>query len=331
MMLHGVMDEEIASTWVPLRPPISRKRLRRTLEILSNYYTFIGLEDAVEMIAGRVPLRENSLVLTFDDGYRNQLKHTLPILQAFDAPATIFLATGHIEHRKPFWFDRLDYALQHARLVGREFKVGNDIVKFSSESRDDLRASFKQLRDAAKRANRPDIMMVKEMEGLAELLENESGYRLADIIEEDDWSAHLTWPEIAEAATIEGVTFGSHTVDHVRLGLTDEIEIRRQLTRSKESIERHTGKECRFFCFPSGSFSSLSLRLVKECGYKACVTTQEGLNRRNQNPLVLRRVSPPSSDKRADLLWQTLQLSNPKAILELGRTPAPAGECLTGD
>ena len=318
--------------WVPLRPQISRKRLRSMLEILTNYYNFISLEDAVDMINGRAPLKDNSLVLTFDDGYRNQLKHTLPILREFNAPATIFLATGHIGERIPFWFDRLDYALQHARLAGREFKVGNDIVKFPTNSRDDLRASFKQLRDAAKRAKRPDSVMVKEMETLAEQLENESGYRLADIIDEDDWSALLTWPEIAEAAAQEGVTFGSHTVDHVRLGLANEFEIRHQLTHSKESIERHTGKECRFFCFPSGSFSSLSVGLVKECGYKASVTTQEGLNRRYQNPLALYRVSPPASDSRADLLWQTFQLSSLKATLvESGRTPAPVSECLTGD
>jgi peptidoglycan/xylan/chitin deacetylase (PgdA/CDA1 family) len=331
LMLHGVMDEEVPSEWVPLRPQLSRKHFRLILRILSGYYRFIGMEEAAGMVSGRVPFKPNRMVLTFDDGYRNQLKHTLPILREFNAPATIFLATGHIESRKPFWFDRLDYAIQHARLAGRRLQAGNEIVQFPSQDRDGLRAAFKRLRDSAKKARRPDALMAQEMESLAESLEQESGRRLADICEQDDWSALLNWPEIRTAAAQEAITFGSHTVDHTRLGLAEEGEIRRQLALSKESIERRTGKECRYFCFPSGSFSPLSLSVLKEFGYEAAVTTREGLNRRGQNLLALNRVSLPASVGRADLLWQTLQLSTLKTALRMSPALGPTTECLLGE
>lgn len=331
LMLHGVMDEGVPSTWAPLRPQLSRKRLKATLEILSQYYNFIRLEDAVDMLAGRAPMKPCGLVLTFDDGYRNQLKHALPILQDFNAPATIFLATGHIDQRKPFWFDRLDYALQHARLAGRQFNIGNEIIQFPSDSRADVRVSFKQLRDAAKRVERPDTMMAQEMEMLAERLENESGQRLADIFEQDDWSALLDWKEIREAGAQSLVTFGSHTLDHTRLGLATDEETRYQAKKSKETIEKHTGTECRFFCFPSGSFSANSLNVLKESGYAAAVTTLEGLNTRKDNPLALRRISLPASDRRSDILWQTLQLSQLRKARGLRPPNRRITECILGD
>jgi peptidoglycan/xylan/chitin deacetylase (PgdA/CDA1 family) len=328
-MLHGVMDEMAPSSWVPLRPQLSRKQLRLTLKTLSSYYHLVGMEDAVQMLSGQAPFQPNCMVLTFDDGYRNQLKHAWPILQEFGAPATIFLATGHIESRKPFWFDRLDYAIQQARLSGRRFTAGNEVVVFPSEDRNDLRVAFKRLRDSAKIAPRPDRLMVLEMESMAKSLEEECGCRLEDIFEEDDWTGLLTWQEIRAAASQEGLTFGSHTVDHTRLGGVNEKEIRKQLLLSKQSIERHTGKECRYFCFPSGSFSSLSVRLLKECGYEAAVTTQEGINRPGQDLFRLYRISPPSNGDKVDLLWRTFQLSRPKAAFGLG--PTPVTECLTGD
>lgn len=331
LMLHGVMDEEIPSTWVPLRPQVSRKQLHSTLKILSNYYSFIGLEDAVDMLTGSAPLKPKSLVLTFDDGYRNQLKHALPILQAFKAPATIFLATGHIEHRRPFWFDRLDYALQHAHLAGREFKVGTEIIRFSTDRREDLRTSFKQMRDAAKRVDRPDTLMAQEMERLAEQLENESGHRLSDIFEHDDWSATMRWDEIRNANAQSLVTFGSHTVDHTRLGLSTEKEIRCQVLHSKETIEKQTSTECRFFCFPSGSFSARSMRVLQECGYRAAVTTLEGLNTRSDDPLALRRINFPASGRTSDIMWQTLQLSQLKTTLGLRPPKQRITECILGD
>jgi peptidoglycan/xylan/chitin deacetylase (PgdA/CDA1 family) len=331
LMLHGVMDDDAPSHWVPLRPQLSRRSLNLTLKVLSDYYHFISLADAADMLAGRIPFKPNSLVWTFDDGYRNQLKYALPALRNFNAPLTIFLTTGHIEHRKPFWFDRLDYALQHTRLAGREFKVGNEIIRFTSNDRADVRASFKQLRNAAKRADRPDCLMTQEMESLAERLETESGHRLADIFEHDDWSCLLDWSEIRAAGAQSLVTFGSHTVDHTRLGLATEGEISDQARYSKDAIEGHTGKECRFFCFPSGSFSARSMAILQECGYAAAVTTTEGFNTPKDNPMALRRISLPASDRRCDILRQTLLLAHPLKSFGLGRSNSRVDECILGD
>lgn len=329
-MLHGVMDEGIPHSWVPLRPQISRTQLRRGLKVLSRYYRFIGLDQATEMISGRALFEPHCMVITFDDGYRNCLKHALPILREFGAPATLFLATGKIDRREPFWFDRLDYAIQHVGLKGRSFHTGNEKICFTSGARENLCAGFKKLRDSAKQVVRGDAQMIAEMNLLADALEKESGCNLADIFENDDWAGLLSWSEIAEAANWNDVTFGSHTVDHTRLGCVEIREARRQLLQSKESIERHTGKPCSFFCFPSGSFSRISMEWVRQCGYRAAVTTQEGLNRIRQNPFALFRLSLPWEGSRGDLLWETLQVKSLNRIALSGRE-VPFSECITGN
>ena len=89
---------------------------------------FVSLGDAVEMLAGRKPLVPYSLVLTFDDGYRNNITHALPLLRRNQVPATIYLATGHVEERRPFSFDRLDYALQHAAPADAAQAVGRGVA-----------------------------------------------------------------------------------------------------------------------------------------------------------------------------------------------------------
>jgi peptidoglycan/xylan/chitin deacetylase (PgdA/CDA1 family) len=330
VMMHGVMDEGVPSSWTPLRPQLSRRRLRTMMEALSRGYRFVSLERAVDMLAGRVPLTPCSVVLTFDDGYRNQIKHALPVLEEYGAPATIFLATAHVAQRKPFWFDRLDYALQHARLSGREFMAGNEMIRFPSDRREDVCAAFKRMRDAAKRADRPDELMVREMESLADQLEQESGHRLADIFETDDWSSVLDWKEAKIAADHPLVTFGSHTVDHTRLGLSSDEDVRRQARLSKDAIQEHIGRACSCFCFPSGSFSLRSLAILQEVGYRAAVTTLEGLNSRAANPFALRRISLPGSEHRSEILWHLTQPSQVKAALRGGRGEGTA-ECIVGD
>lgn len=300
-MIHGVMDEEDISTWVPLRPQLSRARLDSYLKILSKYYRFISLQGAVEMLSSKKPVQPYSIVITFDDGYRNQLTHAWPILRRYKVPATIYLSTGHVENRKPFWFDRLDYAIQLVPLDGREFNVGNKSIYISSTNRDSLRRSYKQLRDAEKALKRNDIEMLKEVEEIALEFEGESGKRLMDIFEDDNWSALLTWDQ-AKNAAIEGICFGSHTVDHIRLPMVDNDMARDQLKRSKEMIEVNTGMPCNHLCYPNGNNSTYIIDIARECGYMSAVTGIEGTNSVGADLMDLKRIGVPLNVSNAELL-----------------------------
>jgi peptidoglycan/xylan/chitin deacetylase (PgdA/CDA1 family) len=322
LMIHGVMDEGTKTEWVPLRHRLSRKQLGMALEVLSRFYHFIPLEDAVAMLNGQKPILPHSLVFTFDDGYRNVVKYALPLLHQYKVTPTIFLAAGHCENRQPFWFDRLDYALQHVGVNGREFTIGNEKIQIVSNNRTSLRNSYKRLRDTAKKVMRSDMEMIGEMDAIASKLESESGRRLVDIFERDDWSSVLSWDEIRRVAK-EGVSFGSHTVDHIRLGLVDEDVIRDQLSRSKEMIEMCTGMTVDHFCYPSGSFTRQAMRMARDVGYEAAVTTVEGLNRRGDDLMALRRINLPDTGNKAKLLMDAAGLLGLKQLLKVRGAAVP--------
>lgn len=301
-MIHGVMEKKEGSQWVPLRNRLTPQRLDRILRVLSRYYRFISFDDAVAMIIGKKKILPYSLVFTFDDGYRNNITHALPILKRYGAPATYFVSSGHIEKRRPYWFDRLDFALQHACTGRREVRIGGKTISLDPTSMVSLRDSYARLRAAAKEVLRDDMEMIEELEELASSLEKESGRRLADIFEDDEWSALLTWEEIRRFAGSPDVLFQIHTSDHVRLGLVTEQTVREQILGSKEMLEAHTDVPCRYLCYPSGSFSVRAAEIAKECGIEAAVTTMPGANRPGDDPMALRRVnvSPEGSD--AELL-----------------------------
>lgn len=293
-MLHGVMDETLPTAWVPLRARHSMRQLSAALTILKRHYQFVSLDEMVHMIGGHTPPRPDCLAVTFDDGYRNNLTHALPILDRHGISATFFLATGHVSHQTPLWFDRLDYALQRANVNGLSLQVAGTTVDLTSHDRDSLRQSYERLRNAAKDARRPDEEMSNELSAIADRLELSAGCCLANILKQDDWSAILTWREI-EIAARRGVSFGSHTIDHVRVGRIDDANVRDQLLRSKQEIERHTGKACHHLCYPNGDFSDSAVQIARECGYVSAVTCMEGRNRVGEDLMKLHRVSLPLS------------------------------------
>jgi peptidoglycan/xylan/chitin deacetylase (PgdA/CDA1 family) len=308
LMVHGVMDDHDKMSWKPLRPRLSPARLEEYLKVLSRRYRFVSLMDAVDMLEGRRPLQPYSMVLTFDDGYRNNFTHALPILRRYHAPATFFVPTGFLNSPRPFWFDRMGYVLQQAKVGDREVRIGSLVMRIDGRSGETLQESFRRFRRAAKKQNMPDAEFLRDMEGLAAQLESESGHALADIQQDDDWSAILTWEQARQAGQ-NGVTIGSHTVDHVRLGFEGSDTARTQLSLSKRDIETHAGTPCLSLCYPDGNYTVETTALARECGYRCAVTTEEGLNSVGADLMTLRRIGLPMTATSTIVLALVCQLS----------------------
>jgi len=318
LMVHGVTDDSIDAEWVPLRPRLGIQCLEQYLVMLSRHYQFVSLHEAVEMVTRKASISPFPLVITFDDGYRNNLEVALPVLKQFNVSPTIFLATGHNSRRMPFWFDRLDYALQHSDIAGRKLSVGGKTIIFRSNNRFDLYRGYKALRVAAKELMRPDSEIIREIEQLTDRLEMESGKSLVNIFERDKWSSVLTWEEIKLAAS-DGVEFGSHTVDHVRLALCDAESVRFQLEESRKIVQQYTGRPCRYLCYPYGSFDRRIMKVARDVGYEAAVTTLPGLNRIGDDPMGLRRINFPVQGQKGYLLGNLANWRGFKSMFHLSK------------
>ena len=75
---------------------IRADRFEVQLDYLRRHYHVISLADFLKARKSDVPLPDYSVVLTFDDGYRNFLTSALPRLAARDLPVSVFLITGRI-------------------------------------------------------------------------------------------------------------------------------------------------------------------------------------------------------------------------------------------
>ncbi|KAF0189880.1 MAG: polysaccharide [Desulfobulbaceae bacterium] len=305
LMLHGVIDPNAPSAWKPLRSQLTTKELSKTLTILARYYHFVSLPEAAEMLAGTRPLVPHSLALTFDDGYRNNLTFALPILRQFKAPATVFLCTGNVTKQEPFWFDRLDYAVQS--MNDKSHQGIPELKEIDFSNRENLTRSFITFIRKEKTNYPTDADMRSAINNLTERMEQRSGQGLADFFADDPWSGVLTWDEVQKAAA--EVHFGSHGIDHCQLGLISPDAAREELLASREAIEFHTGSPCRHLAYPNGSFNNNLISLVKEYKYLSAVTSMHGLNRAGAEMFTLRRIAFPRNNSAAGTITVTTGLS----------------------
>lgn len=97
---------------------VSPENFREHLRYLSQNKNIVRLS---EILNRNIP--KNTVAITFDDGYADNLYAALPILKEFKAPATIFITAGLLGQKFP-WDDRASEGRamteEELRLLGRE-------------------------------------------------------------------------------------------------------------------------------------------------------------------------------------------------------------------
>jgi peptidoglycan/xylan/chitin deacetylase (PgdA/CDA1 family) len=78
---------------------------RRDLEYLKSHYECISLSELCKRLRANAPMRRRSVVITFDDGYRDNFTEAVPVLKQAEVTATFFVATGLIGTNREFPHD----------------------------------------------------------------------------------------------------------------------------------------------------------------------------------------------------------------------------------
>jgi peptidoglycan/xylan/chitin deacetylase (PgdA/CDA1 family) len=266
----------------PFFPALNTEQLASQMAYLSEYWSPLPLEQAVEMLQkGDLPPR--AVVVTFDDGYRDNYLCAYPILARYGVPATIFLASGAIGSGRMLWHDRVFRAFRETKVAMLEGIAGLEgkLPVRNVDEKHAAQARVLQLLWALTDEERLDRIRRLE-EQLA-------------VGRKDTWPGlMLTWEDVCEMAA-NGISFGSHTISHPILSTLPECRIRQEIVDSKVVIEKQIGSPVIGFAYPVGrkpDFNDRVKAIVKEAGYKWAVTTIFGVNEAGQDLFELRRGTP---------------------------------------
>jgi peptidoglycan/xylan/chitin deacetylase (PgdA/CDA1 family) len=102
LMYHRVAEPSVDPWLLSVTPETFARHMRALRERRSP----LSMTDFVaRMRDGTLP--RNAIAVTFDDGYLDNLANAKPLLEEFEIPATIFVASGFIGRREEFWWDEL--------------------------------------------------------------------------------------------------------------------------------------------------------------------------------------------------------------------------------
>lgn len=253
--------------------------LLRTLA--ENRVPVVDLAEAAQRIAD--PRRERFAVLTFDDGYRDNLVHAVPVLTRHKVPFTVFVATGMIDGTSSAWWMVLEEALRrNDRLRADALRLGTLPVATAEAKRRQFDRLARHLRDLDERSR----------DRAARWLATDNGVDIPAMLSRE----MMSWDDMRQLAQVPGAEIGGHTVGHGALAQLSESDAVREVVDGLDRLQHELGVRPRHFAYPYGddlAVSERDIRLVRRLGIDVAVTTRPGLIGREHadHPTAWPRVS----------------------------------------
>lgn len=234
---------------------------REQIEGLGRRFSFVSLETVLDRVDGGSPVPARSILLTFDDAYRDFADGAWPVLRELGIPATLFVPTAFPDGPAAFWWDRLYAALIR---TGRTTPLETSIGAQPLATRDQRVAAFRALRGLVK--SLPHQAAMAEVDELVARLGGEAGR-----------SSVLGWDDLRRLAA-EGVTLAPHSRAHPLLERVDPADLDAEIDGSRVDLVREIGSAPAAFAYPSGSHSDGVVERVAALGIRAAFTTIRGVN-----------------------------------------------------
>ncbi len=197
--------------------------------------------------------RGRHVLISFDDGYRDNYAAAFPVLKSHGVPATFFLATRFLDEPHISWWDEIAWMV---RTTSRDFLDGpNWLPDPLLIDPVDPQLTIRQLLKIFK-----SLPGDRNAEFLQWLGEETGTGRCPTRLAIDQW---MTWDMVREMRA-QGMQFGAHTVNHPVL---TRIPVEQQLweiTESRKRIEQELGEPIHIFSYPIGGAASCNSETL-EC------------------------------------------------------------------
>ncbi len=246
------------------------------MQHVAAHYHPVSAEELLTAYDRGFPLPPRSVLVTFDDAYRDFAVHAWPVLQRLGIPAVLFVATAYAaDSSRRFWWDRLHAAVWGLE-VGRILRTPwGDTMLEKEQERGGL---LRRLRDHVK--SRPHEAAMKCVDDIC---------RQAPAVALDNGVLRID--EIHQLSQ-EGLTIAPHTRTHPLLNRTDPQQTAAEIADSCHDVSEWTGSQPRLFAYPSGGVDTAAADAVRRAGIRLAFTTRRGHNSFGTcDPLQLRRIN----------------------------------------
>ena len=230
-------------------------------------YDLVSMDEAAQRISGGQRNANPFAAFTLDDGYRDNLKHAMPVFLHHNCPFMVYVAPGLVDGTTEMWWKALEAII--AQQDHLDVTVGGKKLGFAARTSKQKRMTWNNL--APRIQNLPEYEQRDWIRKAAARYGVDLHKQCRDVI--------MTWDELRQMAKHPLASIGAHTMNHYAVKRLPAEDATREIFDSRGKLERELGMPVRHFAYPYGNVAHAGARdfqIAADAGFITSVTTRLG-------------------------------------------------------
>jgi peptidoglycan/xylan/chitin deacetylase (PgdA/CDA1 family) len=258
---------------------------KKQLQYILKYYKLIRMEDIFESLKGNYVLPKNSLLLTFDDAYKDHFEFVFPILDELRIQGSFFPPGRAIQEHQVLDVNKIHFILA---TVENKSLIIKDIYSWLDMYRNEY--NFDQNEDYFNKLSAANRFDISEVVFIKNMLQQALPEKLRRIILSDLFSKYVSKDEEAFSRELymnidqlkcmlrHGMYIGSHGWDHYWLNTLSESQQEHEIKLSLKFLENIGCNIADWImCYPYGAYNDSLISLLRNHNCKLGLTTEVGI------------------------------------------------------
>ena len=297
---------------------VTPKHFAEHLEVIREYGYPLHLQELRNKMVNCQPI-QRQIVITFDDGYADNLYNAKPLLEKFDIPATVFVTSSVMEQETELWWDDLEKILLlpvtlpnflQLEVQGKNYQweLGESANYNTNNQMQYNRWRF--LKEPEENPTRRHKLYRAIYWLLRNLSANERNQIINDL---HIWAGsdpvqrktHHTLTKEELIMLVEGglIEIGAHTVTHPFLSEYPLGFQRDEIIHSKVYLEGILNRDINSFAYPYGDYNAETVSLVKALGFNCACSCEFARVKSNSDLFLLPRIAVEDWDGDTFAKW----------------------------
>jgi len=285
LLFHGVIEKHTNPVRNYNRKHIEATYFEKIIKEFSNYGNAISMNELLEIKENNKCIKENTFLVTFDDGFLNNLELAAPILKKYNVPATFYVTTDFVENNSMSWIDRIEFVIEKTSKK-------NILLPWMSELRSiENDANKIQVLEDIRKFVKSNSNFNKDnfISQLYLQLEEEEVFTSNDILDKK-----MNWSELRKLSENPLFIIGGHTHTHPILSFLDSESLDNEISICLSKLEKNAEIKTVYFSYPEGQHNHYNQNVIdklKEKGILCCPSAIDGVNDITIDLFNLKRIT----------------------------------------
>lgn len=296
LMYHRIADID----YDPWQLSVTPSNFEQQLQFYIAHFDIISVAELIDQISKK-QLRNNTICITFDDGYADNFLEAKPLLEKYNCPATFFIASNYIGSNKLFWWDQLEDIILGSPVLPQTilFNIRGEEYKFSVANTKLADSDINK----QKHWQWPNEAPTERCElylKIWEVLLPHDYIEIASVIQQlctqtnyqtlaPEGKIPMNVNQLKLMSSVGLFDLGIHTNTHPALPFHSKEYQLQEMLACRNFLQPSYQQQLNTIAYPYGKFNEATLHAVKEAGIKAAFTTNEKMVTKKSDLLSLGR------------------------------------------